>query len=165
MKRSTLEQDFFLRNASPARAQEAENARKNRAEIVRAYSCGQISRRDLLKWGLITAGGALAPIHGLNPFIKSAYADDSGIPTGAPASPLFGAQAFTQPMPRFDVLPRNAPNSLVPDCQAEANQTQIAVDPALGGGTGPCEGRPPGPIWAHQQFGLLPPQVAVEVTQ
>src|SRR5690348_16236800 len=79
MKRSTLGRDFFLRNASPARVREAENARRNRAEIVRAYSRGQISRRDLIKWGLITATGALAPIHGLNPFIKSAYADDSGI--------------------------------------------------------------------------------------
>ena len=165
MKRSTLDQDFFLRNASPARVREAENARKNRAEIVRAYSCGQITRRDLLKWGLITAGGALAPIHGLNPFIRSAYADDGGIPTGAPPSPLFGAQAFTQPMPRFDLLPRNAVGTLNPAPQASANTTAIPVDPALGGGTGPCEGRPPGDIWAHQQFALLPPQVAVEASQ
>jgi FtsP/CotA-like multicopper oxidase with cupredoxin domain len=165
MKRSTLEQDFYLRNASPARVREAENARKNRAEITRAYSCGQITRRDLIKWGLITATGALAPIHGLNPFIKSAYADDSGIPTGAPPSPLFGAQPFTQPMPRFDVLPRNPVSSLSPAPQAQANITPIAVDPALGGGFGPCEGRPPGPIWAHQRFTQFPPQVAVEVTQ
>jgi FtsP/CotA-like multicopper oxidase with cupredoxin domain len=37
------------------------------------------------------------------------------------------------------------------------------VDPALGGGTGPIEGRPPGPIWAHQGFTRFPPRVAVEV--
>jgi len=30
---------------------------------------------------------------------------------------------------------------------------------------GPIEGRPPGPIWAHQDFALYPPRVAVQVTQ
>ncbi len=153
-------------STSRARLREAENARRNRAEIVKAYSHGQVSRRDLIKWGLITSAGALAPIQGLNPFMQSAYADGGGggIPTGAPPSPLFGVQAFTQPMPRFDVLPRNPVSSLTPAPQAEANQTLQPVDPALGGGFGPIEGRPPGPVWAHQQFNLLPPQVAIEAT-
>ncbi len=161
---------FLPRNASRARLREAENARKNRAEIVKALSHGKVTRRDLMKWGLITAGGALAPIRGLSPFVPSAYAESSdGVPTGAPPSPLFGVQAFTQPMPRFDVLPRNPVSSLSPAPQAEANQTQQPVDPALVGGqtglTGPIEGRPPGAIWAHQQFNLLPPNVAIEATQ
>jgi FtsP/CotA-like multicopper oxidase with cupredoxin domain len=161
---------FLPWNASRARLREAENARKNRAEIVKALSHGKVTRRDLMKWGLITAGGALAPIHGLNPFVPSAYAESSdGVPTGAPPSPLFGVQAFTQPMPRFDVLPRNPISSLSPAPQAESNQTQQPVDPALVGGqtglTGPIEGRPPGAIWAHQQFNLLPPNVAIEATQ
>src|SRR5882757_8922528 len=84
------------KNASKARLKEAENARKNRAEIVKAHSHGQVSRRDLMKWGLITSGGLLAPIAGLNPFVTSAYAKGGGgggvetIPTGAPPSPLFG---------------------------------------------------------------------------
>lgn len=74
---------FFLpRNASKARLREAENARKNRAEIVRAFSQGKVSRRDLIKWGLITTAGTLAPISGLSPFAQSVYAD-SNIPTGA----------------------------------------------------------------------------------
>src|SRR5882672_8362493 len=155
---------FLPENASKARIIEAENARYNRAEIVKAYSHGQVSRRDLIKWGLITTGGLLAPIHGLNPFVSSAYAyDGGGIPTGAPRSPLFGVQPFTQPMPRFDVLPRNAVSTLTPAPTALSNQTQQAVDPALGGGQGPIEGRPPGAIWAHQQFATLPPQVAVEI--
>jgi FtsP/CotA-like multicopper oxidase with cupredoxin domain len=101
----------------------------------------------------------------LNPFVQSAYADGgSNIPTGAPPSPLFGVQAFTQPMPRFDVLPRNPLTSLNPAPQAESNQTQQAVPDSLGGGFGPIEGRPPGPIWAHQQFTQLPPQVAISAT-
>ena len=87
------------------------------------------------------------------------------VPTGLPPSPTFGIQKFTQPMLRFDVLPRNSVATLNPPPTAESNQTQQPVDPQLGGGTGPIEGRPPGPIWAHQEFARFPPQIAVEVTQ
>src|SRR5262249_10226560 len=154
---------YLPSDASRARVREAEQARKNRAELVSAHSQGKVSRRDLVKWGLLTAGGFLAPIRGLSPFVGSAFGDS--IPTGAPSSPLFGVQPFTQPMPRFDVLPRNPVSSLNPFPTVQANQTQRAVDPALGGGFGPIEGRPPGAIWAHQRFDLFPPRVAIEVTQ
>ena len=161
-------------NASKARLREAENARKNRMEIVKALSTGQVSRRDLVKWGLFTTAGILAPIGGLSPFVRSAHAQSTApaspegvfdIPTGAAPSPLFGVQPFSQPMLRFDVIARNPVSSLTPAPQAQSNQTQQAVDPALGGGFGPIEGRPPGPIWAHQRFSQFPPQVAVEMTQ
>ncbi|HLB90226.1 MAG TPA: hypothetical protein VJK29_21385, partial [Terriglobales bacterium] len=95
---------FLSNKASKLRIKEAENARRNRQEIVKALADGQITRRDLFKWGLFTTGGLLLWKHGLNPFVRSAYAS---VPTGFPRSPLFGVQAFTQPMPRFDVLPRN----------------------------------------------------------
>lgn len=112
------DEGFFLsENASKRRLQEAQTARDNRAEIVRAYSQGRVSRRDLMKLGLVLSSGLLAPIHGLNPFLRSAYADDGGdggIPTGAPPSPLFGALPFTQPMPRFDVLTQNSVSTLSP---------------------------------------------------
>jgi FtsP/CotA-like multicopper oxidase with cupredoxin domain len=178
--------EFFLPfNAPKSRLRDAENARKNRAEILKAWSQGQVSRRDLIKMGLFTGAGLLMPIGGLSPFVGTAYAKDGGssgsgsgssggfnIPTGAPRSPLFGVKAFSAPMPRFDVLQRkNNPlnGALDPVPQAEANQTQIPVDPALVGGrtglTGPCEGRPPGPVWAHQQFDLFPPRVAIEAFQ
>ena len=163
---------YLARNASRARLREAENARKNRAEIVKALSHGQVSRRELFKWGLFTAAGLLAPIGGLNPFVPTAHASGGGgggggdtIPTGTPPSPLFGVQPFSQPMPRFDVLARNAVSTLNPAPAAQANQTQQAVNPALGGGFGPIEGRPPGAIWAHQKFTQLPPQIAIEVSQ
>jgi hypothetical protein len=154
---------FFLsEKSSKARLREAENARKNRAEIVKAFSQGKVTRRELVKWGLITSGGLLAPIHGLNPFVNSAYASGgsgsggstagnigTGIPTGAPPSPTFGVQPFSTPMPRFDVIARgNNPlgGDLTPIPQAQANQTQQPLDPALVGGqtglTGPIEGRP-----------------------
>ena len=161
---------FYLpRNASKARIREAENARKNRAEIVKALSHGQVSRRELVKWGIFTSAGLLAPIGGLNPFVRSAGAQTilplSSTVTGLPPSPTFGVADFSTPMPRFDVLPRLAVSSLSPAPTAQSNQTQQPVPAVLGGGTGPIEGRPPGAIWAHQQFNLLPPQVAMEVSQ
>ncbi len=96
-------------------------------------------------------------------FAQDAVADS--VPTGLPPSPTFNITKFSQPMPRFDVLPRNAVSTLVPAPTAQSNQTQQPVDPALGGGSGPIEGRPPGPIWAHQEFTRFPPQIAVEVSQ
>jgi len=88
------------------------------------------------------------------------------IPTGAtgPSYAPVGMGKFNQPMPRFDVLPRLPVSTLNPPPSEQSNQTQQAVDPALGGGTGPIEGRPPGPLWAHQDFSRFPPQVAVEVS-
>jgi manganese oxidase len=160
---------YLPRGASKARLQDAENARKNRAEILKAYSQGKVTRRELIKWGLITSAGAIAPIGGLSPFVPSVHADNgSGIPTGAPPSPLFGVLDFSTPMPRFDVIPRGTSplgGDLTPVPTAQSNQTQQPVDPALGGGTGPIEGRPPGDIWAHQQFNLFPPRVSVEMSQ
>src|SRR5215469_7756861 len=85
VRREVMKRRLYLPwNTSKNRIREAENARNNRLEIVKALSWGQISRRDLLKWGLITAAGALAPIKGLSPFVSSAYGE---IPTGAPSSP------------------------------------------------------------------------------
>jgi len=157
---------YLPRNASKARVREAENARRNRAEIVKALSHGQVSRRDLIRMGLMSAAGTLVLTNGLSPFAKSAYAS---IPTGAPRSPLFGVQAFTQPMPRFDVLPRKPVSALSPAPTAQANTTQQPLNPALEGvrpgDTGPIEGRPPGPIWAHQEFTRFPPAISIEATQ
>src|SRR5260221_9690240 len=71
-------------------------------------------------------------------------------------------------MPRFDVLPRNRIGTLDPAPTAQANQTQQVLNPALEGvrpgDTGPIEGRPPGPIWAHQEFTRFPPAIAVPVS-
>ena len=158
------DRNFFLSpKASKARLREAEQARENRWEIIKAHSQGQVSRRDLIKMGLFTSAGLMIPISGLSPFGRSAFAN-SNIPTGLPPSPLFNAAAFSQPMPRFDLFPRIPVAALTPAPTAQANTTQQPVDPALGGGTGPIEGRPPGPIWAHQQFGLLPPAIAIDAS-
>lgn len=167
---------IFLTNASKRRLREAERAKANRLEIVRALSHGQVTRRELIKWGLFTAGGALAMKQGLNPFANSAYA---AIPTGLTPSPLdLGngiAQEFSQPMPRFDVLERKPYNSVIwtadnPLPTAESNQTQIPVRDAFQNipgvvRTGPMEGRPPGPDWAHKGWDSHPAKILVEAWQ
>jgi manganese oxidase len=156
-------------DAPSKRVQEAEAARRNRHDIVRALSHGEIDRRDLFRWGVFTVTGGLALKHGLHPFVRSAYA---AVPTGIPRSPLFGALPFTQPMPRADLLARTVHplTSMVPAPRAESNQTLRTLDPALvaaypGGNQGPIEGRPPGPMWAHQRWSQFLPRVGVEVTQ
>ncbi|MCY1502498.1 Cell division protein FtsP [compost metagenome] len=170
---------FLPRDVSKARLREAENARRNFAELATAITRGEVTRRDFIRWGLATSSGLLVPVHGLSPFTSSAYADQFDIPTGLPPSPLFGVLAFTQPMPRFDVLPRKAftpgagvmnpipayPGVPGPDPTPQANTTLQPVPAVLGGGKGPIEGRPPGPIWAHQQWTAFFPKVVVEVTQ
>src|SRR5215470_14595945 len=93
---------YISKNASRIRQREAQNARNNRAEIVKALSLGQITRRDLYKWGIFTTGGLLALKNGLSPFARSAFA---AVPTGTPRSPLFGAQKFTQKLNRLAVVP------------------------------------------------------------
>jgi manganese oxidase len=160
---------FLPKKSSKLRIREAENARANRLDIVKALSHGQITRRDLFKLGIFTTLGGLAWKQGLNPFVRSAFA---AIPTGTLASPLFGVLPFTQPMPRFDLLARNAnPQTFLnPAPLAQSNQTLQTLNPALvaaypGGNQGPIEGRPPGPIWAHQRFAQFPPQIAVQATQ
>ena len=107
---------YLSNKASRIRQKEARKARDNRAEIVRALSQDQITRRDLFKWGIFTTSGLLLWRNGFSPFAPSTFAD--GVPTGTPRSPFFGAQKFTQRMPRLDLetpvsLTRNSCSSVV----------------------------------------------------
>src|SRR5262245_37054145 len=149
-------------NASKARVREAENARRNRAEFIKAIADRKVTRRDLIRMGVFTAGGVLALKGGLSPFAPSAFGQ---IPTGAPRSPLFGVQPFSQPLLRFDVLPRQTePGFLNPAPLAQVDETRRHVlntqlEGVQAGDTGPNEGRPPGAVWAHQDFGRFPPRI------
>src|SRR5215831_5501821 len=80
MRRKTGRDDtFWLREDSDRRRlRDAENARRNRAEITAALSHDQIKRRDLVKWGLFTTAGIMLPIGGLNPFVRPLRALDHG---------------------------------------------------------------------------------------
>ncbi len=165
-------------NAPKNRIREAQKARENRAEIVSALSHGQVTRRDLVRMGIFTATGMLAYKHGLSPFAPSAYSSE--IPTGTPASPLFGAKPYTQEMPRLNQPQKHslAPqiiagerDAVFPNGLNEKNAKRLSwhTDFTESGGTeyrnqrtgrGPCEGRPPGEYFAHQRWEEYFPQAA-----
>ena len=62
---------YLPAKASKTRLREAENAQRNRREILKAWSQGQVSRRDLIKMGLFTTAGTLIVKNGLSPFAPS----------------------------------------------------------------------------------------------
>lgn len=169
-------------DASKARIREAENARRNRAEIVRARSIGQVTRRDLFKWGIFTGTGLLAAKHGLSHLVSSAYAS---VPTGAPRSPLFGAQKFKYELRRLEV---HEPCDMTPDMVGNTdvcrfggkfnethpakqfsyhNEFDVSKDPLYRNpitGIGPCEGRPSGAAFAHQRWSEFKPKKGYVMT-
>lgn len=166
---------MYLRSGSSrARQKEAQNARNNRAEIVKALSVGEITRRDLYRWGIFTAAGLLVAKNGLNPLVRSALA---AVPTGVPRSPLNGAQKFSQPLPRLELMRphqiERTPegHAAFPHVMGERDakrlswHTDFSADPANGEyrnpltNRGPCEGRPPGEMFAHQRWDEFFPKV------
>lgn len=179
---------YLNKQVSRIRMREAENARRNRLEIVKALSTKQVTRRDLYKWGIFTVTGALALKNGLSPFASSAFAE---VPTGTPPSPLFGATPHSQPMPRLALvepqrLTRGGPDgseAIWPAGSGEGNfnskrlswHTDFSHFAANGPGggnpfanprtrVGPLEGRPPGEFFAHQRWEQLFPQVGFNLS-
>jgi manganese oxidase len=172
---------YISPKASRIRQREAQRARDNRAEIHRALSTGQISRRDLIRWGIFTAGGTLVCKNGLSPLAKSAFAQ---VPTGTPRSPLFGAQKFAQPLHRLNLQAPvpitpfqrgsevdavfGAPYGSEPHARRLSYHTDFSTPPDGTTaadftnpitGRGPMEGRPPGEIFAHQRWQEFFPKV------
>jgi manganese oxidase len=171
---------YLSPKASRFRQRQAENARRNRAEIIKARSTGQVTKRDLIKMGVLTASGALAFKHGLHPFARSAHA---AVPTdpegdGLPRSPLFGVQRFTQRMQRLehmhpvDLQKVNANEARwqgqgIPNAKRysyhndfNAFQGPIQNNPFRNPVTnrGPMEGRPPGEFFKHQRWNEFFPE-------
>ncbi|MGI9408779.1 MAG: multicopper oxidase family protein [Hyphomicrobiaceae bacterium] len=132
---------------------------------------GQVSRRDLFKWGIFTVTGALALKNGLSPFARSAFAGDD-IPTGVPPTPMYGAQPLTQELPRLIL---QQPQQLAPDvwngqnvarwpgaspelpCKGSSYHTEFTESNGQyfrnnHANRGPIEGRPPGEYFAHQRW-------------
>ena len=173
---------FLTPKSSRIRLREAQRARDNRKEIHRALSLGQITRRDLIKWGIMTTGGVLVCKNGLSPLAPSAFADN--VPTGTPPSPLFGAKKFASRMPRLDLqhpvpmtkLIRGQETDAVfggtlagePNARRLSYHTDFSTPPPGTTkadftnpitGKGPIEGRPPGEVFAHQRWDEFFPKV------
>src|SRR5690348_4355641 len=172
---------YISTKASRIRQREAQRARDNRAEIVKARSTGQVSRRDLIRWGIFSSSGLLVCKNGLSPLARSAFAD---VPTGTPRSPLFGARKFAQPLKRLNY---QTPCTMVSSARGTERDAQFSAlayanepmgrrmsyhtdfsTPPLGttkadfsnkfSGRGPMEGRPPGAVFAHQRWDEFFPQ-------
>ena len=167
---------YLPKKASQARQREAQHARDNREEIVRALNTGQITKRELFKWGIFTSAGVLAAKHGLSPFARSALAKES---TGTPASPKYGAVKFTDRLVRLN-LQTPKPLTRTPEGWAswgpfshepvakqysyhnEYNALPAGPDNPFKNpitGRGPMEGRPWGEFYAHQRWDEFFPKV------
>ena len=171
---------YLPEKASRIRQIEAQKARDNRFEVRQALNQGQVTKRDLIKWGIFTVTGALALKNGLSPYAQSAYA---AVPTGTPRSPLFGARKFTQPFNRLNLQkPMTLTQGVWDDhggaynrdfpaatgekpCKKTSYHTDFRSDPTNPNylnpvtGRGPCEGRPDGGYFAHQRWERFTPQV------
>ncbi len=170
---------YLTPKSSRIRLREAQRARDNRKEIHRALSLGQVTRRDLIKWGIMTAGGVLVCKNGLSPLAPSAFADN--VPTGTPPSPLFGARKFVARMPRLNLQHPEPVTKLVRGQETDAvfggaftgernakrlsYHTDFSANPADPQfrnpitNRGPIEGRPPGEVFAHQRWDEFFPKV------
>jgi FtsP/CotA-like multicopper oxidase with cupredoxin domain len=116
---------------------EIDHAAKNRREIIAA----QLSRRDMLKLGLLSSAGFLVPTRGLSARARnSAGALYGGNPSSPPTTP------FTQPFTRF-VVKQPVPS--------------LSPAPTIAPNTAAGEGR----TIAHQAFTQFPPVKYYEVTQ
>jgi manganese oxidase len=172
---------YLPRDASRLRQREAERARENRTEVVKALSQGQITRRELYKWGLFGTAGALLLKNGFSPFAPSAFA---GVPTGAPRSPLFGATKFRFELKRLN-LQTPQPMTRAPSIDGQPEFGDAAFPAALNErqakrlsyhdnftanragqqfqnpftNRGPAEGRPPTEAFAHQRWAEFFPEV------
>ncbi|MGO4665677.1 multicopper oxidase domain-containing protein [Bosea sp. 2RAB26] len=165
---------YLPRETTGIRLREAQRALENRLEIVKALSLGEITKRDLLRWGFFTAGGLLIAKNGLSPFAKSAYAQ---VPTGAPRSPTFGAVRYHDAMRRPEVQ-KPVPLLRMPNGDAAWQFASGGQEPPAKNfsyhtdfsnsrgaayrnpvtGVGPMEGRPPGEFFAHQRWEELYPK-------
>jgi FtsP/CotA-like multicopper oxidase with cupredoxin domain len=173
---------FLTPKSSRIRLREAQRARDNRKEIHRALNLGQVTRRDLIRWGIMTSGGILVCKNGLSPLAPSAFADN--VPTGTPPSPLFGARKFVSRMPRLDLQHPQPITKLYRGTETDAQfggtlageqparrlsyHTDFSTPPPGTTsadftnpitGRGPIEGRPPGELFAHQRWDEFFPKV------
>ncbi len=127
--------NVFGEKVSRARWKEMLNAAKNRRELIAAGYC---TRRDLMKLGLIAAGGMLAPIKGLSARAFGQTGQTACTqPTGEPCSPP--VKPFVQAMPIMRV--KQAVKSLSPTPTVQPNTA-----------AGEARTRP------HQALTLFPPQ-------
>ncbi len=126
----------YISKRNKTKEKERENAAKNRRELIAA----RLSRRDLMKMGLLTSAGLLIPKRGLSARALNSAGEPTLWMPSPPATPyvepLF-IPPIAQPVPALSPAPTAAPN------------------------TGAGEGR----TRNHQAFTQFPPQKYYEVHQ
>jgi FtsP/CotA-like multicopper oxidase with cupredoxin domain len=141
--------NVFGERVSRARYKEMLNAAKNRRELIAA----QYDRRELIKMGLVTAAGLLAPIKGLS----ARALPQQGIPnlcaSGLPGDP--GNQPASPP-----TTPFTEPLPILPIAEA-VPVASLGPAPTINPNTAAGEGR----TRPHQAFTLFPPAKFFNVTQ
>jgi len=98
---------YLSTKASRIRQREAQRARDNRAEIVKARSLGQVDAARTCQVGPLHGGRRAGVQERLEPVRPQRLC---AVPTGTPRSPLYGAQKFTQPLPRLRLQTPMAPD-------------------------------------------------------
>jgi FtsP/CotA-like multicopper oxidase with cupredoxin domain len=126
----------YISKRNRSKEREMENAAKNRREIIAA----RLSRRDLMKMGLLTSAGLLIPKRGLS----ARALNSAGEPTLWMASPP--ATPYVEPL------------FIPPIAQPVAS---LSPAPTAAPNTGAGEGR----TRIHQAFTQFPPQKYYEVHQ
>src|SRR5215471_15930854 len=130
--RNTMYFNVLGEKVSKARYKEMLEAAKNRRELIAA---GLTSRRDLLKMGLLTAGGMLVAKSGLSARASAYSQDQTGgsnnlcIPSQQAASPP--TRAFIEPLPIMPIatplqslnpFPTEAPNTAAGESRTRNHQ-------------------------------------------
>src|SRR5215467_425924 len=130
--RNTMYFNVLGEKVSRARYKEMLNAAKNRREMIEA---GLTSRRDLLKMGLLTAGGMLVAKSGLSARASAYSQDQTGgsnnlcVPSQQAASPP--TRAFIEPLPIMPIatpvqslnpFPTEAPNTAAGESRTRNHQ-------------------------------------------
>ena len=125
-----------MRKRSKTSLREAETAARNRRDIIAA----QLTRRDLMKMGLLTGAGYLIPKHGLSARPTKSDGGHDNTPVSPPT------RSFIEPL------------VLMPVAQPV---TSLSPAPTVCPNTAAGEGR----TRCHQALAQFPPQKLYEVTQ
>ena len=175
---------YISPKASRLRQREAQLARDNRAEIRKALAKGEISKRDLIRWGIFTAAGALALKNGLSPFARErlcrradrhaaqpavrrrqVHPEDAAAQTAdaGPARPQCRQRGRVPGRARLSQCQAAVlPQRLQRLCRSRDHQPVPAADNPFRNpvtNRGPMEGRPPGEFFAHQRWEEFFPKV------
>src|SRR5262249_57120702 len=124
------------------RYKEMLEAQKNRREIIAA----RLSRRDMIRMGLLTGAGYLIPVKGL-----SARADGGPIPVGQPAS-------IQERRDRCEFEPFDEPLQI---SHIKQPVRRLRPEPTVAPNSEDGEGRQ----IPHQAFNLFPPQKFYDIHQ